>query len=128
MKKLIIFFAALIVVMIWLNSCNINDIRTSGANKITPFVVSIDSSITNGVPSNPNSIDFFSSDAVTSYSDSDASSYTYSELLAERSTARRLKALTLLLPVLTSAIESGLKVHRRAHTNGKGALPDVLSQ
>jgi Lon protease-like protein len=50
-------------------------------------------------------------------------------LLAERSTARRVKALTLLLPVLTSAVESGLKVHRRAHTNGKGGtLPDVLAQ
>jgi Lon protease-like protein len=50
-------------------------------------------------------------------------------LLAERSTARRIKALLLLLPVLASAVESGLKVHRRSHTNGKGgALPDVLAQ
>ncbi|HET6796648.1 MAG TPA: LON peptidase substrate-binding domain-containing protein [Gemmatimonadales bacterium] len=50
-------------------------------------------------------------------------------LLAERSTARRIEALTVLLPVLTSAVESGLKVHRRSHTNGKGgALPDVLAQ
>jgi Lon protease-like protein len=50
-------------------------------------------------------------------------------LLAERSTVGRIKALTLLLPVLTSAIESALKVHRRAHTNGKGGtLPDVLAQ
>jgi ATP-dependent Lon protease len=48
-------------------------------------------------------------------------------LLAERSTMRRIKALNLLLPVLTSAVESGLKVHRRAHSNGKGgALPDQL--
>jgi Lon protease-like protein len=50
-------------------------------------------------------------------------------LLVERSTAGRVKALTMLLPLLTSAIERGLKVHRRAHSNGKGgALPDVLSQ
>jgi Lon protease-like protein len=50
-------------------------------------------------------------------------------LLAERSTARRVNALTLLLPVLTSAVETGLKVHRRSHTNGKGGvLPDMLAQ
>ena len=49
-------------------------------------------------------------------------------LLGERSTARRVRALLLLLPVLTSAVESGIKVHRRAHTNGKGgAIPDVLT-
>ena len=47
-------------------------------------------------------------------------------LLAERSTARRIKALRLLLPVLTSRVEQPLRIHRRAHTNGKGgALPDV---
>jgi Lon protease-like protein len=51
------------------------------------------------------------------------------QLLAERSTSRRIKALILLLPVLTSAVELGLKVHRRAHTNGKGgAIPDALAQ
>ncbi|MFL5402069.1 MAG: LON peptidase substrate-binding domain-containing protein [Gemmatimonadales bacterium] len=50
-------------------------------------------------------------------------------LLGERSTVRRIKALMLLLPVLTSAVESGLKVHRQAHSNGKGGvLPDVLAQ
>jgi Lon protease-like protein len=50
-------------------------------------------------------------------------------LLAERSTARRINALILLLPVLMSAVETGLKVHRRSHTNGKGgALPDLLAQ
>jgi Lon protease-like protein len=49
-------------------------------------------------------------------------------LLAERSTTRRTKALLLLLPVLTSGVESGIKVHRRAHGNGKGgALPDILA-
>ena len=48
-------------------------------------------------------------------------------LLAERSTARRFQALLLLLPVLTSAVESGLAVHRRAHTNGKGGTaPDIV--
>jgi ATP-dependent Lon protease len=48
-------------------------------------------------------------------------------LMAERSTVRRIKALTMLLPVLTSAVESGIKVHRRAHSNGKGGtLPDIL--
>lgn len=50
-------------------------------------------------------------------------------LLAERSVSRRIQALMLLLPVLTSAVESGLKVHRSAHTNGKGgAIPDALAQ
>ena len=49
-------------------------------------------------------------------------------LLAERSTARRVRALILLLPVLTSGIENGITVHRRAHTNGKGGtMPDVLT-
>jgi Lon protease-like protein len=51
------------------------------------------------------------------------------QLLAERSTARRVAALILLLPVLTSAVEAGIKVHRRAHTNGKGgSSPEILSQ
>jgi Lon protease-like protein len=49
-------------------------------------------------------------------------------LLAERSTARRVTALVMLLPVLTSAVERGIKVHRRAHGNGKGgAITDVLA-
>jgi Lon protease-like protein len=49
-------------------------------------------------------------------------------LLAERSTARRVRALNLLLPILISSVEGGIKVHRRAHTNGKGGtMPDVLS-
>jgi Lon protease-like protein len=48
-------------------------------------------------------------------------------LLAERSTARRVKALLLLLPVLTSGVETALGVHRRAHTNGKGgSTPDIV--
>ena len=50
-------------------------------------------------------------------------------LLAERSTSGRIKALILLLPVLTSGVELGLKVHRSAHTNGKGgAIPDAMAQ
>ena len=50
-------------------------------------------------------------------------------LLAERSVSKRIQALMMLLPVLTSAVESGLTVHRRAHTNGKGgAIPDALAQ
>jgi Lon protease-like protein len=49
-------------------------------------------------------------------------------LLAERSTARRVDALVMLLPVLTSSVERGIKVHRRAHGNGKGgAITDVLA-
>lgn len=49
-------------------------------------------------------------------------------LLAERSTARRVKALLLLLPVLTSAVETALNVHRRAHTNGKGGTaPEIVA-
>ena len=48
-------------------------------------------------------------------------------LLAERSTARRVKALLLLLPVLTSGVEAALVVHQRAHTNGKGGIaPDIV--
>jgi Lon protease-like protein len=49
-------------------------------------------------------------------------------LLVERSTARRVRALVLLLPVLTSAVENGITVHRQAHSNGKGGtMPDPLS-
>jgi Lon protease-like protein len=49
-------------------------------------------------------------------------------LLTERSTTRRVKALIMLLPVLTSAVESGIKVHRRAHSNGRGgSIPDILA-
>jgi Lon protease-like protein len=50
-------------------------------------------------------------------------------MLAERSISRRIKALILLLPELTSAVEAGLMLHRRAHTNGKGGVtPDALAQ
>jgi hypothetical protein len=49
-------------------------------------------------------------------------------LLAERSTVRRVDALIMLLPVLTSTVERGIKVHRRAHGNGKGgAITDILA-
>jgi Lon protease-like protein len=48
-------------------------------------------------------------------------------LLAERSTARRVEALLLLLPILRSGVESGLRVHRRAHGNGRGhGQPELL--
>ena len=50
-------------------------------------------------------------------------------LLAERSTARRVKALIHLLPALTSVVETALNVHQRAHTNGKGgAAPDIVTE
>jgi ATP-dependent Lon protease len=49
-------------------------------------------------------------------------------LLAERSTSGRVSALIQLLPLLTSGLERALKVHRRAHTNGKGgSTPDIVS-
>ena len=49
-------------------------------------------------------------------------------LLGERSTARRVEALLLLIPILTSGVESGLRVHRRAHSNGRGTTqPDLLA-
>ena len=48
-------------------------------------------------------------------------------LLTERSTARRVESLLLLLPVLASAAERALEVHRRAHTNGKGVAPSGLA-
>lgn len=49
-------------------------------------------------------------------------------LLAERSTARRVEYLVRLLPGLVEAIENGIMVRRRAHTNGKGGrMPDVLT-
>jgi Lon protease-like protein len=47
-------------------------------------------------------------------------------LLLERSTARRVEALLLVLPSLTAAAERALAVHRRAHTNGGGHRPPVL--
>jgi len=47
-------------------------------------------------------------------------------LLSERRTARRVEALLLLIPILTSSVESGLRVHRRAHSNGRGTTPPDL--
>jgi Lon protease-like protein len=50
-------------------------------------------------------------------------------LLVERSTARRVQALLMLIPILTAGVESSLRVHRRAHTNGRGgARPDVITE
>jgi ATP-dependent Lon protease len=41
-------------------------------------------------------------------------------LLAERSTARRVEALLLVLPGLTAAAERALAIHQRARGNGRG--------
>ena len=50
-------------------------------------------------------------------------------LLVERSTARRVQALLMLVPILTAAVESALRVHQRAHGNGRGgARPDVITE
>jgi Lon protease-like protein len=50
-------------------------------------------------------------------------------LLADRSAAGRIKALILLLPVLTSGVQAALTVHHHAHTNGKGGtIPDAMAQ
>jgi hypothetical protein len=50
-------------------------------------------------------------------------------LLVERSTARRVEALLVVLPALSVAAERALQVHRRAHSNGRGgvrpSLPDA---
>jgi hypothetical protein len=49
-------------------------------------------------------------------------------LLGERSIAKRVEALLLLFPLLTRALERGLEVHQRSHTNGRGtAHPDLLA-
>ncbi len=50
-------------------------------------------------------------------------------LLVERSTVRRMEALLMLVPILTATVESALRIHRRAHTNGRGgARPDVVTE
>jgi Lon protease-like protein len=50
-------------------------------------------------------------------------------LLVERSTTRRIEALLMLVPILTAAVESALRIHRRAHTNGRGgARHDVITE
>src|SRR5918994_960277 len=50
-------------------------------------------------------------------------------LLVERSTTRRVEALLLLVPILAAGVESALRIHRRAHTNGRGGLrPDVITE
>jgi Lon protease-like protein len=50
-------------------------------------------------------------------------------LLVERSTARRVETLLVVVPALSTAIERALQVHRRAHSNGRGGtrptLPDA---
>jgi len=50
-------------------------------------------------------------------------------LLVERSTARRVEALLMLVPILAATVESALRIHRRAHTNGRGgARPDLITE
>ena len=51
-------------------------------------------------------------------------------LLVERSTARRVEALLHAASRFSpAAVESALRVHRRAHTNGRGgARPDVITE
>jgi Lon protease-like protein len=49
-------------------------------------------------------------------------------LLIERSTTRRVEALLMLVPILTATVESALRIHRRAHTNGRGGgRADVIT-
>jgi len=47
-------------------------------------------------------------------------------LLVERSTARRVEALLVVLPALSSVAERALHVHRRAHSNGRGGVRPTL--
>lgn len=47
-------------------------------------------------------------------------------LLAERSTARRVETLLVVLPALISSIERALQMHRRAHGNGRGGTRPTL--
>ena len=50
-------------------------------------------------------------------------------LLVERSTARRVEALLMLVPILAATVESALRIHQRAHTNGRGGVrPDVITE
>jgi Lon protease-like protein len=49
-------------------------------------------------------------------------------LLADRSAVKRIQALLLLLPILTSGAEAALAVHQHAHTNGKGgSMPNSVA-
>src|SRR6266542_2592016 len=47
-------------------------------------------------------------------------------LLAARATQERVGLLVRLIPTLTRVLESALRVHRRAHQNGKGSTHSVL--
>jgi Lon protease-like protein len=50
-------------------------------------------------------------------------------LLVERSTARRVEALLMLVPILAATVDSALRIHRRAHTNGRGGVrPDMITE
>lgn len=46
--------------------------------------------------------------------------------LVERSTARRVEALLVVLPPLSTAVERALQVHRQAHCNGRGGAYPTL--
>jgi hypothetical protein len=35
----------------------------------------------------------------------------------------------MLVPILTATVESALRIHQRAHTNGRGGVrPDVVTE
>jgi Lon protease-like protein len=72
------------------------------------------------LPENPAALSFHVSAAV------ECDPGVKQRLLSERRTARRVEALLLLIPILTSSVESGLRVHRRAHSNGRGTTPPDL--
>jgi hypothetical protein len=42
------------------------------------------------------------------------------QLLVERSTARRVEALLVVIGAVSRGLERALEIHRRAHTNGRG--------
>jgi Lon protease-like protein len=74
------------------------------------------------LPENPAALSFHVSAAV------ECDPGVKQRLLGERSTARRVEALLLLIPILSSGVESGLRVHRRAHSNGRGTTsPNLLA-
>ena len=51
------------------------------------------------------------------------------QLLVERSTARRVEALLVVLTAVSSGLERALVVHRRAHTNGRGLrMPPMTAE
>jgi Lon protease-like protein len=76
-----------------------------------------------GLPDDPRGLSFHVSAAI------ECDPGVKQRLLVERSTARRTEALLMLVPILTASVESALRIHRRAHTNGRGgARPDVITE